>query len=372
MAKKGSDLGAVIANIEKSLGNKKEPKLSVFSEMDHGSVEVVSWGIKELDEASGLGGIPRGRLIELFGPESSGKSYVSLKAIASFQRAGLKAGLIDLERTLTEKWAKIHGVDTSNLLYGMDFSGEEALNYIKAMCHSKMDLLVLDSTAALVPQAEIDGQIGEGRMAGLAALMSTGIKQILQAAGESGTTVIFINQIRMKPGVVYGNPEDTPGGKALKFYAHQRLRVHRMCLIKRKGEGDKEDIIGIKSKVKFEKNKLAPPFTEAEFELYFSEDGNDPIVNLVQIASKKPYLVLKRKKVGDDMHYFWEDEDTECLNTPDVAEWLEANEKVVKLLDVVETKTAELKLQLPEEITAIRAKLQAPVAETQIVQEAQS
>ena len=364
MAKKGSDLGAIIANIEKSFGNEKDHKLSVFSDMDRGPVEVVSWGIKELDEASGLGGIPRGRLIELFGPESSGKSYVSLKAIASFQKAGLKAGLIDLERTLTEKWAKIHGVDTSNLLYGMDFSGEEALNYIKSMCNNKMDLIVLDSTAALVPQAEIDGQIGEGRRAGLAALMSIGIKQILQAAGESGTTIIFINQIRMKPGVIYGNPEETPGGKALKFYSHQRLRVHRIGLIKRK-----DDIIGIRSKVKFEKNKLATPFAEAEFELYFSEDGNDPIVNLVQIASKKPYLILKRKKVGDDMHYFWEDEDTECKDTPDVAEWLEANEKVVKLLDVVEAKTVGLKLQLPEEVTAIRTKLQAPVAETQVVQD---
>jgi recombination protein RecA len=370
MSKKGSDLSAVLANIEKSLGNKGEPKLHIFSEMKQGPVEVISWGIKELDEASGLGGIPRGRLIELFGPESSGKSYITLKAMASFQKAGLKAGLIDLEKTLTEKWAKLHGVDTTSLVYGDAFSGEEALNYIKTMCVSKaLDLIVLDSTAALIPQSEIDGQIGEGRMAALAALMSGAIKQILQAAGDSGTTVIFINQIRMKPGVVYGNPEDTPGGKALKFYAHQRLRVHRIGLIKRKGEGEKEDIIGIKSRVKFEKNKLAPPFVEAEYEMYFSEDGNDPIVNLVQIASKKPYLILKRKKVGEDMRYFWEDEDTECVNIPDVAEWLDANEKVGALLDAVEAKTTDLKLKLPEEVTAIRTKLQTPPAETQVVQD---
>ena len=290
-------LEMAMSQIEKQFGKGSVMKLGEFKAME---VEAIPTGALSLDIALGIGGVPRGRIIEVFGPESSGKTTLALHVIAEAQKQGGEAAFIDAEHALDPVYAKKLGVDIDNLIVSQPDTGEQALEITEALVRSgALDVIVVDSVAALVPKAEIDGDMGDSHMGLQARLMSQALRKLAGAINKSKTVLIFINQLREKIGVMFGNPETTTGGRALKFYASVRMDIRKVENIKQDGE-----VMGNRVRVKVIKNKVAPPFREAEFDVMYgqgiSKDGNvfDMAVNLDIVQKSGSWFSYNGERIG--------------------------------------------------------------------------
>jgi len=276
-------LELALTQIEKQFG--KGTIMRLGTEGVIADIPTVSSGSLGLDIALGIGGLPRGRVIEIFGPESSGKTTLTLHAVAEIQRLGGVAAFIDAEHALDLNYAKKLGVQPDDLLVSQPDTGEQALEIAETLVRSgAVDLVVIDSVAALVPRAELEGEMGDAHMGLQARLMSQALRKLTAAISKSNTTVIFINQIRMKIGVMFGNPETTTGGNALKFYASIRLDIRRIESLK-----DGQEVIGNRVRVKVVKNKMAPPFRQAEFDVLFNE-GISRMGELIDLGTEKEFV----------------------------------------------------------------------------------
>ena len=291
-------LDAAISNIEKQFGKGSVMKLGESTA--NLNVECIPTGSLSLDIALGIGGVPKGRVVEIYGPESSGKTTVALHMVAEVQKRGGIAGFIDAEHALDPVYAKNIGVDIDNLYISQPDSGEQALEITETMVRSgAIDIVVVDSVAALVPKAEIDGDMGDSHVGLQARLMSQALRKLTAVISKSNCTVIFINQLREKVGVMFGNPETTTGGRALKFYSSVRLDVRRIESLKQSGE-----VTGNRTRVKVVKNKIAPPFKEAEFDIMFgegiSQEGDilDLAANVNIVVKSGAWYAYEGNKIG--------------------------------------------------------------------------
>jgi len=328
-------LEETINSIEKSYGKGAIMKLGdgVINK-----VEAISTGSLSLDNAIGIGGVPRGRIVEIYGPESSGKTTLCLHIIAEAQKTGGLAAFIDAEHALDISYAKRLNVDVKNLLISQPDYGEQALEIVDTLVRSNaLDVIVIDSVAALVPRAEIEGEMGDPQMAVQARLMSQALRKLAGAINRSKTCVIFTNQLRMKIGIMFGNPETTTGGNALKFYASLRMDIRRIAAIK-----DGQNVIGNRTKVKVVKNKIAPPFKEVEFDILYNE-GISKSGDLLDLATN--FEIVKKSGAwftfGEDRFQGREQIRQKLIETPAMLNQLE-NEVRAKLgMDSVALQAAD-------------------------------
>ncbi|MEE1312561.1 MAG: recombinase RecA [Lachnospiraceae bacterium] len=324
-AEKLKALEAAISKLEKDYGKGAVMKLGESGA--HMQVETIPTGSLSLDIALGLGGVPKGRIIEVYGPESSGKTTVALHMIAEVQKRGGIAGFIDAEHALDPVYAKNIGVDIDNLYISQPDNGEQALEITETMVRSgAMDIVIVDSVAALVPKAEIDGEMGDSHVGLHARLMSQALRKLTAAISKSNCVVIFINQLREKVGIMFGNPETTTGGRALKFYSSIRLDVRRIETLKQSGE-----MVGNRTRVRVVKNKIAPPFREAEFDIMFgkgiSKEGDilDLAANENIINKSGAWYSYEGQKIGQGR----ENSKQFLREHPDIMEEVEAKVRAV-------------------------------------------
>ena len=318
MEQKQKALNLALNQIEKQFGKGSIMKLGEAKAMN---VSVIPTGAMSLDIALGVGGIPRGRIIEIFGPESSGKTTLALHMIAEAQKAGGMAAIIDAEHALDPVYARAVGVDIDNLYVSQPDTGEQALEIADALVRSSaIDIIVIDSVAALVPRAEIDGEMGDAHVGLQARLMAQALRKLAGVINKSHTCIVFINQLRMKIGVLYGNPETTPGGRALKFYASVRLDIRRIDTLKKGTE-----MIGSRTRVKVVKNKVAPPFKKAEFDIMYGE-GISSTGCILDIAVDMDII----NKSGSWYSY---GEDRIGQGKENVKEYLDQNPKTLKEIE---------------------------------------